>query len=214
MKRVLSAMLAWLFFLVPLTAAAADGYTTANLNLRAGPDPQYPAVMMLPIGTPVSIQGCLDQWSWCDVIVGPNRGWVAGQYLQYVYQGQRVYVPDYGPRIGIPIVTFSLGLYWDSYYRSRPWYGQRSTWINRRIVARPPPPRPARPPSSRPPVNQQRPTRPPATRPASRPNPPGGGNTARPSSRPNPDANPSHPTPAQRPQPNNRRSNDKEGGRG
>ncbi|WP_430390922.1 SH3 domain-containing protein [Dyella sp. 20L07] len=45
--------------------------------MRAGPDSSYPDVVMLDTGTEVSIQGCVDGWSWCDVIAGGNRGWVA-----------------------------------------------------------------------------------------------------------------------------------------
>ena len=38
-------------------------------------------------------------------------------------------VVDYGPRIGIDVVGFSVGSYWQSHYRDRPWYDDRSRWI-------------------------------------------------------------------------------------
>ncbi|HEY0231120.1 MAG TPA: SH3 domain-containing protein [Dokdonella sp.] len=137
MKRY--AWLAWALLLLPAFAQAYDGFVTANVNLRAGPDIGYPAVTMLPGGAPVAIQGCIDGWTWCDVIAGPNRGWVAGTFVQNQYGGQRVVVTDYGARIGIPIVAFALGAYWDNYYRGRPWYGQRSSWEHRRFGYRAPP---------------------------------------------------------------------------
>ncbi|WP_201315527.1 SH3 domain-containing protein [Dyella sp. EPa41] len=123
------------------TAAAqgANGVITSYVDLYAGPDIGYPPVAELPAGTPVDIQGCLEGWTWCDVITMGTRGWVAGTFVQYTYENQPVIVADYGPRIGIPIVAFSIGVYWDHYYRDRPFYRDRDRWYDRHIESRPPP---------------------------------------------------------------------------
>ncbi|TAM18000.1 MAG: hypothetical protein EPN68_14945, partial [Rhodanobacter sp.] len=79
--------LAWLatlpLLVLPLTILAADGYTTGNVNLRAGPDTSYPRLDTLPAGAPVDIQGCTSGWEWCDVVFQGERGWVAGNFIQY-----------------------------------------------------------------------------------------------------------------------------------
>ena len=112
----------------PAAAQGANAWVTTDLNLRSGPDTAYPPVMVLPAGAPVMVYGCLDGWSWCDVSWGPNRGWVAGLYLSAMYQDQRIPFAQYAPRRNIPIITFSFGNYWDSYYRGRSWYSERNRW--------------------------------------------------------------------------------------
>lgn len=136
MKRLLCA--AMLSLLCVGTASAIDGYVTGDVELRAGPDPAYPAVAMLSDGTSVSILGCVGNWSWCDVATPNDRGWVPADFLQQEYQGQRVYVPEYGAVIGIPVVTFVFVSYWDAHYRSRPFYAQRERFVSVRPQLPPP----------------------------------------------------------------------------
>ena len=208
MKRTLWSLVTALLLIFPAMAFAADGYVTGNVNLRAGPDSQYPVIQVIPVGAPISIQGCTAGWGWCDVIVGPNRGWVAGTYIQYMYNNQPVYVTDYGAQIGIPIVSFVIGTYWGNYYANRPFYRDRTRWYSRPIPIRPPPrpPRPPmRPPGGRPPPPGGNRPQPPGG--GNRPQPPGGGNRPQPpggGNRPQPPGGGNRPQPpggGNRPQP-------------
>lgn len=128
MKRLLWYLPLSLLLLAPFAAMASDGYVIGSVSLRAGPDTDYPRITVLDAGTHVSIRGCIDDWEWCDVTAYGERGWVAGRYVQYEYEGRRVYLHDYGSRIGIPIVSFVLGAYWGEHYHDRPWYRHRDSW--------------------------------------------------------------------------------------
>lgn len=127
-KRILC--LAALVLCSSASAFAAEGFVVGDVELRAGPDPAYPSITWLRDGTPVSIMGCVGNWSWCDVATPSDRGWVPADFLQEIYQGQRVYVPEYGVIIGVPIVTFEFTTYWDRHYRSRPFYVQRDRFVS------------------------------------------------------------------------------------
>lgn len=137
MKRILFTAAFGLSFFAITSAFAAEAYVTGNVALRAGPDSSYPRVAMLRAGTPVAVQGCVDGWSWCDVATAYDRGWVAGDFLQQEYQGERVLVPRYGVQIGIPIVSFVFGSYWNDYYSDRSWYRERERWSRVRPHYRP-----------------------------------------------------------------------------
>jgi uncharacterized protein YraI len=131
MRKLLTVGLASVLLAIPFATSAQDAFTTRSVNVRAGPDTSYPAVAVLGGGAPVQVMGCLDDWSWCDVAFEDNRGWVYAPYLSYVYQGARVPFYTYAPSFGIPIIGFSVGSYWDRYYRGRPWYGRRDYWEHR-----------------------------------------------------------------------------------
>ena len=113
-------------------AHAAPGFSTANVNMRAGPDTEYPAVDVIPEGESVDIRGCLRDESWCDVIWAGNRGWVFSEYLAFEQRGGGyVSLPDVGPAaFAIPFVAFAAAEYWDRHYVSRPWYKDRARWYS------------------------------------------------------------------------------------
>ncbi len=136
-------LLGIVFAAASTAAGAQNAFTAHRLNLRTGPDRSYPPVTQLAAGAPVQIMGCLSDWSWCDVVFDDDRGWAYAPGLTYAYQGTNVPFYSYAPSFGIPIVTFSLGAYWDRYYRGKPWFSQRSMWLNRRLPPHRRPPGPA-----------------------------------------------------------------------
>jgi uncharacterized protein YraI len=131
MRKLLILGIASIVLAIPIAASAQEAYTTRSVNVRGGPDTTYPPVAVLAPGAPVQVQGCLEDWSWCDVVFANDRGWVYAPYLNYDYQGSRVPFYSYAPSFGIPIVAFSLGSYWDQYYRGRSFYGRRDYWVQR-----------------------------------------------------------------------------------
>ena len=90
---VLGAGLAWSTF-----AAAQTAVTTSAVNVRAGPDRSFPAVTWLHGNTAVTVMGCIEGWRWCDVIAGPNRGWVYSRYLAFPWNGNTVTILHGGPQ--------------------------------------------------------------------------------------------------------------------
>jgi uncharacterized protein YraI len=137
-----------LVFLAALgIAGAQNAYTARPMNLRAGPDRGYPVVAPVDEGSPLDVHGCLDGWSWCDVSVEGNRGWLYGGGIYFEEGGNDVWLYSYGPQVSLPIVTFSVDTYWGQYYQGRPWYGQREQWAHRHFAS---PPRLARPSGSPP----------------------------------------------------------------
>jgi uncharacterized protein YraI len=109
----------------PAMARDMNGYVVRTTMMRAGPDYDYPAVQRLRRDSGVRVHGCLRDWNWCDVSNRYDRGWVPRQNIVVSYNGRRRYI---GSSMGIIILSFSFGNYWDNHYRSRPFYAQRPRW--------------------------------------------------------------------------------------
>ena len=131
MNKLNALVVAAAALLAPLAANAQTAYTASAVELRAGPARDYPVVAILGSRLAVNVQGCLHDFSWCDVIVGPNRGWLHGRELVFDYQGAQVPIVDYGAALGIGLVSFVIGTYWQDHYVSRPWYPRMPHWAQR-----------------------------------------------------------------------------------
>ncbi len=155
--NVLCALVAALAASPMMSHAQQQAYVLKQANLRAGPSRDYPVVAVLSTGVSVWVEGCLDDYRWCDVTVGTERGWMYAGNINYPYQGGRVPLISYGAVIGIGIIGFSLGDYWDNHYRMRPWYPQRQHWMDRPPTRLRPGPARIRPEPIMPPRSNDRP---------------------------------------------------------
>lgn len=143
-KKIVIRAIAGGVCLIALSGAAfaqSPAYTNQPVDVYAGPSGDYPVVAQVPPSAQLTVYGCVSDYSWCDVEAPGLRGWVYGEYLDYPYQGTAVPIMTYGLQIGLPVVVFSFGTYWDHYYRGQPWYHDRDRWANR-----PPPMRGGPPP--------------------------------------------------------------------
>jgi uncharacterized protein YraI len=127
------------FLLLPSTShAQQQAFTAKSVHVRAGPAIDYPVVAILAPGTPLMVEGCLSDYTWCEVVLPDStHGWVYAGNLNYDYNGAYVPILDYGSSIGFEVLSFSLGFYWDTYYRGRPWYRDRQHWIDHPVYPRP-----------------------------------------------------------------------------
>lgn len=117
-------------------AAQAQGrvvevFAERTVDVKAGPDWDYPTVATVRAGSRMDLYGCIDSYGterWCDVQLGYDRGWVEGRDLQASYRGRRVIVGNEYSWLALPTLTFYFENYWGSYYSGRPWYRERSRW--------------------------------------------------------------------------------------
>ena len=116
---------------LPTLSQAQLAYAAGDIHLRAGPAREYPVVVVVPSGVAINVVGCLSDYRWCDVTIGADRGWVYARNIVYPYQGAQVPVINYGAALGIGVVGFAIGNYWNDHYHARPWYPQMSRWSHR-----------------------------------------------------------------------------------
>jgi len=78
---------------------------TGHLNVRSGPGFQYPVVAQMPANARFPVTGCLQDYSWCSVVVGNVTGWASAPYLVTGAGGKPTNLQVSGAQLGIPIVV-------------------------------------------------------------------------------------------------------------
>jgi uncharacterized protein YraI len=109
MKSILVSAGAGAALLAFAGVAAADTMVSAttDLNVRAGPGPEYQVIGFLGAGQQAPLTGCLKDSRWCTVSTANGEGWVYSDYLAAEEQGQRVVITRRPAGIAVPDVTYS-----------------------------------------------------------------------------------------------------------
>jgi uncharacterized protein YraI len=104
------------------SAFAANGYATANVNMRTGPGVYYPRITVIAAGSAVSIYDCTHGHRWCSVGWRGYRGWVSGRYLRFIGYRPRIYAPP--------------DIYFDFDFREPRWRDRHDRWHKARPYPR------------------------------------------------------------------------------
>lgn len=100
-----ASLVATIMLASPALAVVAVYSPTGHLNVRSGPGFQYPVVAQMPANTRFPVTGCLQDYSWCSVVVGNVSGWASAPYLVTEAGGKPTNLQVSGAQLGIPIVV-------------------------------------------------------------------------------------------------------------
>lgn len=99
-------------------AALAETAVSAvtDLNVRAGPGPQYPVIGVLAAGQSATLQGCIANSKWCTIAEANGQGWVYSDYVTADFGGNQVVLTRRPVDADIAVVTPpSDDIYTDTY---------------------------------------------------------------------------------------------------
>lgn len=88
------------------TPAMAQSSVTAttDLNVRAGPGPQYPVTGVIGAGEAAQLDGCIEGSKWCSVVTGSGQGWAYSEYLTGDFGGTVTVLSERPPEAGVAVV--------------------------------------------------------------------------------------------------------------
>jgi uncharacterized protein YraI len=91
---------------LPAAALAQTATVVTDLNLRIGPGPTYEIVTVAPGNEIVTIHGCNEAMTWCEVSFADQTGWAYAEYLAYEVDEEPMIVPEAATRVEIPTRTY------------------------------------------------------------------------------------------------------------
>lgn len=91
---------------VSTSYAAMSATVVTDLNVRAGPGPQYPVVALATRGSTTMLDGCIEGSNWCRVNVGGVSGWAYARYLATDSGGSTVVISERRAELAVPVVSY------------------------------------------------------------------------------------------------------------
>ena len=79
---------------------------TTDLNVRAGPGPQYPVIGVIPVDGQAMLMGCAEASKWCQVSTDGVEGWAYSDYLIGDNAGVEVVVTERPAEMQVPTVVY------------------------------------------------------------------------------------------------------------
>lgn len=86
--------------------AAMNATATTDLNLRAGPGPNYKIIGVIDGNTSATVNGCLPESEWCSVEYNGMQGWAYSPYLVVDTSGEQVVLFDNRAELEVETVTY------------------------------------------------------------------------------------------------------------
>ncbi len=86
--------------------AEMSATTVTDLEVRAGPGPQYPSLGLATRGSAAVLDGCIEGSNWCRIDVNGMRGWAFAESLAIDQGGQSMIVEEHRVDLGVPVVTY------------------------------------------------------------------------------------------------------------
>ncbi|WP_116597122.1 DUF1236 domain-containing protein [Primorskyibacter marinus] len=90
-------------------AAALSANATTDLNLRAGPGPQFQIEEVIAAEDEVTVEGCLDSGDWCEVSYDGTTGWAYSAYLTTPGENEPVVIYENQDDMDVAIVEHEEG---------------------------------------------------------------------------------------------------------
>lgn len=88
------------------STALADTSVSAitDLNVRAGPGPQYPVIGVLAAGQKATLNGCVANSKWCTIAEDSGQGWIYSDYVTAEFGGNQMILTQRPSGSGVAVV--------------------------------------------------------------------------------------------------------------
>lgn len=105
-RLLLSAAVGALLASASLAMAQTSVVATTDLNVRAGPGPEYPVIGAIAVDDQAMLNGCLEGSKWCEVSYGDLSGWAYSDYLIADNSGVEVIVTERPAEMEVPVAVY------------------------------------------------------------------------------------------------------------